>query len=73
MNVTNLDSATFGITDFAACRRFWTDFGLVESRDADATVFSCRNGSTVVLRDAADPTLRARVLSSPGHTPTHKT
>ena len=31
MNVTNLDSVTFGIADFAACRRFWTDFGLTES------------------------------------------
>ncbi len=58
MNVTNLDSVTFGITDFAACRRFWTDFGLVESTASDgATVFSCKNGSTVVLRDASDPKL----------------
>ena len=57
MNVTNLDSVTFGITDLEACRRFWTDFGLEESRGGDATVFSCRNGSTVVLRDAADPIL----------------
>jgi catechol 2,3-dioxygenase-like lactoylglutathione lyase family enzyme len=58
MNVTNLDSVVFGITDFAPCRRFWTDFGLTESTGADgATVFSCKNGSTVVLRDAADPKL----------------
>jgi catechol 2,3-dioxygenase-like lactoylglutathione lyase family enzyme len=58
MNVTNLDSVTFGITDFSACRRFWTDFGLTESTAADgATVFSCKNGSSVVLRDANDPTL----------------
>src|SRR5215218_1914454 len=58
MNVTNLDSVIFGITDLAACRRFWTDFGLTESTAADgATVFSCKNGSTVVLRDANDLTL----------------
>src|SRR5687768_13090226 len=58
MNVTNLDSVSFGITDVAACRRFWTDFGLEEGTAADgATVFSCKNGSTVVLRDAGDPTL----------------
>src|SRR5688572_20979454 len=58
MNVTNLDSAVFGITDFAACRRVWTDLGLTESTAADgATVFSCKNGSTVVLRDADDPAL----------------
>ena len=57
MNVTNLDSATFGVTDMAACRRFWTDFGLVESQVDGATVFSCRNGATVVLRSADDPAL----------------
>ena len=58
MNVTNLDSVTFGITDLATCRRFWTDFGLVETTAADgAAVFSCKNGSTVVLRDANDPKL----------------
>ncbi|HSC14179.1 MAG TPA: VOC family protein, partial [Gammaproteobacteria bacterium] len=60
MNVTNLDSVTFGITDFAACRRFWTDFGLEESAAADgATIFSCKNGSSVVLRDLNDPKLPA--------------
>jgi catechol 2,3-dioxygenase-like lactoylglutathione lyase family enzyme len=57
MNVTNLDSAVFGITDLDTCKRFWTDFGLVESQADGATVFSCKNGSTVVLRDASDPTL----------------
>ncbi len=36
MNVTNLDSVTFGVTDLDACKRFWTDFGLAESRDGDA-------------------------------------
>ena len=67
MNVTNLDSVTFGITDFAACRRFWTDFGLTESAaDDGATVFSCKNGSSVVLRDANDPKLPAPV--EPGAT-----
>ena len=58
MNVTNLDSVVFGINDIAACRRFWTDFGLTESSAGDgATTFSCQNGSTVVLRDAGDPRL----------------
>ena len=56
MNVTNLDSVSFGITDLEACRRFWTDFGLIESTALDgATIFSCKNGSTVVLRDARRP------------------
>jgi len=57
MNVTNLDSATFGVTDLAACRRFWTDFGLVEANADGDTIFSCQNGSTVVLRRADDPAL----------------
>lgn len=57
MNVTNLDSAVFGITDLAASRRFWTDFGLTESSADGATVFSAQNGSTVVLRQADDPAL----------------
>jgi catechol 2,3-dioxygenase-like lactoylglutathione lyase family enzyme len=52
-----LDSATFGVTDLAACRRFWTDFGLVEGSADGATIFSCRNGSTVVLLRADDPAL----------------
>lgn len=66
MNITNLESATFGITDFDACTRFWTDFGLTQSRDGDAVIFSCQNGSTVVLRRADDPTLPAPV--EPGAT-----
>jgi catechol 2,3-dioxygenase-like lactoylglutathione lyase family enzyme len=57
MNVTNLDSATFGVTDLAACRRFWTDFGLVEGSADGVTTFSAQNGSTVVLRSADDPAL----------------
>jgi catechol 2,3-dioxygenase-like lactoylglutathione lyase family enzyme len=57
MNVTNLDSATFGVTDLETCRRFWTDFGLVESGADGATVFTCQNGSTVVLRGIDDPKL----------------
>jgi len=57
MNVTNLDSATFGVTDLAACRRFWTDFGLVETTAEGATIFSCQNGATVVLRGAGDAAL----------------
>jgi catechol 2,3-dioxygenase-like lactoylglutathione lyase family enzyme len=66
MNVTNLDSATFGVTDLDTCRRFWTDFGLVESRADGATIFTCKNGATVVLRSADDPALPAPI--EPGAT-----
>jgi catechol 2,3-dioxygenase-like lactoylglutathione lyase family enzyme len=61
MNVTNLDSATFGVNDLDICRRFWADFGLTESHADGATVFSCANGSTVVLRGADDPSLPAPI------------
>jgi catechol 2,3-dioxygenase-like lactoylglutathione lyase family enzyme len=66
MNITNLDSVTFGITDFDTCRRFWTDFGLAERRDGDVVTFSARNGSTVVLRAAGDPALPPAI--EPGNT-----
>jgi catechol 2,3-dioxygenase-like lactoylglutathione lyase family enzyme len=57
MPVTNLDSVTFGVDDLDTCRRFWTDFGLAESAAGGAATFSCRNGSTVVLRPIDDPAL----------------
>lgn len=66
MNVTNLDSVTFGVTDLESCTRFWTDFGLTRSSADGATVFSCKNGSTVVLRSADDPALPVAI--EPGAT-----
>jgi catechol 2,3-dioxygenase-like lactoylglutathione lyase family enzyme len=66
MNVTNLDSVTFGVTDLETCRRFWSDFGLAEHRTDEGSVFSCCNGSTVVLREASDPSLPAAI--EPGAT-----
>jgi catechol 2,3-dioxygenase-like lactoylglutathione lyase family enzyme len=66
MNITNLDRATFGIADFASCRRFWTDFGLTETTAGEATLFTCQNGGTVELRRADDPTLPAPI--EPGAT-----
>jgi catechol 2,3-dioxygenase-like lactoylglutathione lyase family enzyme len=66
MNVTNLDSVTFGVADFDVCRRFWTDFGLRESTVDGAPQFSCKNGATVVLRPADDESLPPAV--EPGNT-----
>jgi catechol 2,3-dioxygenase-like lactoylglutathione lyase family enzyme len=57
MNVTNLEAVTFGVSDLALCRRFWSDFGLAETVDPHGSVFSCRDGSTVVLRRIDDPSL----------------
>ena len=54
MPVTNLESVIFGVDDLDTCRRFWTDFGLTESAHDGAVVFSCKNGSSVVLHAASD-------------------
>ena len=66
MNITNLDCATFGITDLDACRKFWTDFGLLETTVGDAMIFTCKNGGMVELKRADDPTLPAPI--EPGAT-----
>jgi len=57
MNVTNLEQVTFGVTDVETCRRFWSDFGLSEARQPAGSVFSCRDGSAVVVRRSDDPDL----------------
>jgi catechol 2,3-dioxygenase-like lactoylglutathione lyase family enzyme len=57
MSVTNLEAVTFGVTDLATCRQFWTDFGLEESVDAGGSVFTAQDGSAVILRSADDPSL----------------
>ena len=50
MNITNLDSATFGVTDLDSCRRFWTDFGLLTvSRPDQELVMRCAGRSPAVL------------------------
>ena len=67
MAVTNLDAVTFGVTDFDACRRFWTDFGLRETRSsATSSSFVCQDGSSVELKLAEDPSLPAAL--EPGAT-----
>ncbi len=66
MNVTNLEQVTFGVTDLEACRRFWRDFGLTEARQPTGSVFSCRDGSAVVVRRSDDPELPPAI--EPGST-----
>jgi catechol 2,3-dioxygenase-like lactoylglutathione lyase family enzyme len=55
MNVTNLESVTFGIADLDRSRTFWRDFGL--TRDADDDIYRAQDGSSVVLRRDDDPKL----------------
>src|SRR5215471_11970751 len=65
MNVTNLEQVTFGVADLDACRRFWTDFGLAESRQPEGSVFSCRDGSSIALRRIDDPSLPPAIERGP--------
>jgi catechol 2,3-dioxygenase-like lactoylglutathione lyase family enzyme len=57
MNVTNLEALTFGVSDLELCRRFWNDFGLAETVEPSGSLFSCRDGSSVILRHIDDPAL----------------
>ena len=66
MWVTNLETVTFGAGDIESCRRFWTDFGLAESREHGAVHFRAQNGTGVVLRAPDDPALPAAM--EPGAT-----
>jgi len=55
MNVTNLDSATFGVTDLATCRRFWTTLG---SSRARRTALRSSLARTAAPSCCARPTIR---------------
>jgi catechol 2,3-dioxygenase-like lactoylglutathione lyase family enzyme len=62
MRITNLDSATYGVTDLPTSERFWADFGLtLEPADHEGACFSAADGSTIVLRDTDDPALPQRI------------
>jgi catechol 2,3-dioxygenase-like lactoylglutathione lyase family enzyme len=56
MRITNLDGLTYGVADLATSQRFWSEFGLLPA-DEDERVFAAQDGSTIVLRDADDPSL----------------
>ena len=64
MSITNLESVTFGIADFSASRRFWTDFGLTLSENKDEyCYFRAQDNSSVILRASDDPALPKPVES----------
>ena len=67
MAITGLDSVVYGVDDLDVARRFWTDFGLEPVADGrDGLSFATREGATVELRRADDPTLPPGL--SPGNT-----
>ena len=63
MGVTGLESVVFGVEDFEACVRFWSDFGLgqqtagADTTDGDAAVFRTAEGASVIVRHIGDPSL----------------
>jgi catechol 2,3-dioxygenase-like lactoylglutathione lyase family enzyme len=61
VNITNLEQVTFGVTEFEASSRFWTDFGLKPAavEDPSARRFTAQDGSCVELRKLDDPSLPA--------------
>jgi len=66
MNVTNLETVTYGVVDLDASERFWTDFGLIADDDANPGCFRAQDGSSVVLCGSKDPGLPTAI--EPGST-----
>ena len=66
MSLVGIESVIYGIEDFDAGKKFWTDFGLkLASDEAGQTVFQTVEGATVVLRPADDPSLPEPVVDGP--------
>ena len=58
MHHTGIEKVTYGVTDLDKARAFWTDFGLTPVENADGHMeFGARNGASVVIRAADDPSL----------------
>ncbi|MBV8667092.1 MAG: VOC family protein [Burkholderiaceae bacterium] len=66
MRVLGIDEITYGAEDLAACRAFFSDWGLQLIAEAkDALTFESLNGCRIVVRRADDPTLPAAIESGP--------
>jgi catechol 2,3-dioxygenase-like lactoylglutathione lyase family enzyme len=62
MNVTTIDSVTYGVSDIDAAKRFWTDFGLKLLEETKGRLlFSSLDESTVEVKLANDPSLPPRI------------
>lgn len=58
MRFTGIDALIFGVDDMAACRQFYTDWGLTETGEADGRVtFETQDGSEIVIAPAGAPDL----------------
>jgi catechol 2,3-dioxygenase-like lactoylglutathione lyase family enzyme len=60
MNIVGPDELHFGVPNIETCRTFLLDYGLT---DAGNHTYEARDGTCIVLRDVADPTLPAPLAS----------
>ncbi|WP_042300542.1 VOC family protein [Paraburkholderia kururiensis] len=66
MTILGIEQITYGVTDLATCRRFFTDWGLKEtSHDETRASFETLNGCTVLTVDANDASLPAAFEEGP--------
>jgi catechol 2,3-dioxygenase-like lactoylglutathione lyase family enzyme len=67
MNVTRLDSVTYGVEELNAAKRFWSDFGLsLLEETAQRLLFSSQDQATVEVRLTDDPALPPRFEKGTG-------
>jgi catechol 2,3-dioxygenase-like lactoylglutathione lyase family enzyme len=67
MNVTGLDSVTYGVPDLSEAKRFWTDFGLFLSEESpNRLLFSSLDQSTVEVKLQGDDSLPPAIEPGPG-------
>lgn len=67
MAINGIASLVYGVPDLAAATKFYKDFGLTLDREDDAgSDFSIADGSIILIRHIADPSLRENVLERPG-------
>jgi catechol 2,3-dioxygenase-like lactoylglutathione lyase family enzyme len=66
MNITNLDSVTYGVAELSEAKRFWTDFGVtLLDEDERRLLFCTREQTTVEVRLAGDPSLPPPIEPGP--------
>jgi len=66
MSVSGIDAITFGASDLATCRKFFTDWGLsLVSQAAQQLVFESLNGCQVIVAQSDTPGLPAGMEPDP--------
>jgi catechol 2,3-dioxygenase-like lactoylglutathione lyase family enzyme len=67
MTIMGVQTVIFGVDDVALCHRFFTDFGLKPSRQAqDLIEYALPEGSCVIVKKSSDPSLPAPYMEGSG-------